>query len=132
MMDGNLGETTLPSFDSVLFSPLPMATPENERRSRKRIPGSGPISITSNQSDKATGHVRDLSLTGIFFYTNQAIREGAELEMVMILPEQLTQGEKRWVCCQASVVRVEDAKAEGRLGVAAAIRNMAVLPEIPS
>jgi hypothetical protein len=49
--------------------------------------------------------------------------------MVLILPPELTQGEKRWVCCQASVVRVED-KKDGNFGVAARIRNMDVLPEI--
>jgi len=109
-----------------------MTAPEKERRSRKRIPASGSISITSAQQEQSTGHARDLSLNGIFFYTNQKIREGSDLEMVLILPPELTQGEKRWVCCQASVIRVEDGKKGEPMGVAATIRNIATLPELPS
>jgi hypothetical protein len=108
-----------------------MATPKNERRSQKRIPVRLPVSIASGQSEAATGHTRDLSSSGIFLYTSQQIREGNELEVILILPPQLTHGEKRWVCCLASVVRVEQTRRSGQLGVAASIRKMATLPEIP-
>ena len=108
-----------------------MATPKNERRSQKRIPVRLPVSIASGQSEAATGHTRDLSSSGIFLYTSQQIREGNELEVILILPPQLTHGEKRWVCCQASVVRVEQTRRSGQLGVTASIRKMATLPEIP-
>jgi hypothetical protein len=50
--------------------------------------------------------------------------------MVLMLPAQLTDGEKRWVCCQASVLRVEPGGEDGRFGVAASIRSIATLPEI--
>jgi len=50
--------------------------------------------------------------------------------MILILPSELTSGEKRWVCCRASVVRVEDSEEGGDFGVAARIRSMEVLPEI--
>ena len=56
---------------------------------------------------QATGFTRDLSASGIFIYTDSQISEGSELEMVLILPPELTHGEKQWVCCQASVVRVK-------------------------
>jgi hypothetical protein len=49
--------------------------------------------------------------------------------MVLILPPELTQGEKRWVCCRASVVRVEENR-DGNFGIAASIQNMDILPEI--
>jgi hypothetical protein len=61
-----------------------------------------------------------------------SIVEGSELEMVLILPPELTQGTKQWVCCRASVVRVEDSEGGGDFGVAASIRSLEVLPEIPS
>ena len=48
--------------------------------------------------------------------------------LVLILPPELTSGEKCWVCCQATVVRVEDEGTE--FGVAAQIRRMDILPEI--
>ena len=47
-----------------------------------------------------------------------------------MLPPALTGGEKRWVCCQADVVRVESADGKKDLGVAASIRKMQMLPEI--
>jgi hypothetical protein len=52
------------------------------------------------------------------------------LEIVLILPPELTQGEKQWVCCQAAVVRVENATSGGGFGVAAKIESMEILPEI--
>jgi c-di-GMP-binding flagellar brake protein YcgR len=107
-----------------------MAIPKDDRRSGQRIPASVPVSIKAPQGNlELTGQTRDLSASGIFLYTASHISEGSELEMVLILPPELTQGEKRWVCCRASVVRVEK-NTDGNFGVAASIRNMDILPEI--
>jgi hypothetical protein len=107
-----------------------MNLPKDDRRSRQRIPARVPVSIKEPQGSlQLTGQTRDLSTSGIFLYTNSHISEGSQLEMVLILPPELTQGEKRWVCCQASVVRVEESK-DGNFGVAASIQNMDILPEI--
>jgi len=108
-----------------------MALPKPERRSRNRIPVRVPVSVKSPQSQSTKGYTRDLSMNGIFLYTDSQISQGSELEVVLLLPPELASGEKRWVCCQASVVRVEERREGGRLGVAASIRNMAVVPEIP-
>lgn len=107
-----------------------MSETKSERRSRPRLPVRLGVSIRSSQSQPATGYTRDLSESGIFLYANSEIREGSDLEMVLLLPAQLTNGEKRWVCCQASVIRVEAGGTDGRFGVAASIRSMATLPEI--
>jgi len=107
-----------------------MSKPKSERRSSERIPARLGVSIRSSQSQPATGYTRDLSTSGIFLYSNSEITVGSELEMVLMLPSKLTDGEKRWVCCQASVLRVEPGGEDGRFGVAASIRNIATLPEI--
>ncbi len=108
---------------------MPDAKPE--RRSRQRLAVRVPVSIQSRQGRvQASGYTRDLSTSGIFLYTDSQIGEGSELEMILILPSGLTSGEKRWVCCRASVVRVEDSEEGGDFGVAARIRSMEVLPEI--
>lgn len=109
-----------------------MTTPEKERRSRNRVASEVPISITSDRREIGSARARDLSLSGIFFYTSHEIREGNDLEMVLMLPPELTQGEKKWVCCQASVIRVESKGDSQELGVAASIRNIATLPELPT
>jgi|SRR5580704_17652141 hypothetical protein len=107
-----------------------MATSKDDRRSRQRIPASVPVTIKAPQGNlQLAGQTRDLSTSGVFLYTNTHISEGSELEMVLILPPELTQGEKRWVCCRASVVRVEENR-DGNFGIAASIQNMDILPEI--
>lgn len=110
-----------------------MSTTKSERRSRQRVPARVPVSIKSKSGTvETTGFTRDLNRSGIFIYTDSQISAGSELEMVLILPPEITHGEKQWVCCQASVVRVEDGKDGKDFGVAASIRSIEVLPEIPS
>ena len=108
-----------------------MTSDKPEQRSLPRVPVQVQVSIRSGQSQASTGLTRDLSRNGVFFYTDSQIHEGSNLELVVMLPPELTQGEKSWVCCQATVVRVEEASEGGQMGVAAHIRNIATLPEIP-
>ena len=108
-----------------------MTSEKPEKRSLPRVPVQVQVSIRSGQSQASTGLTRDLSRNGVFFYTDSQIHEGSDLELVVMLPPELTQGEKSWVCCQATVVRIEEAPAAGQVGVAANIRNIASLPEIP-
>jgi hypothetical protein len=108
-----------------------MPEPKPDRRSRKRLPVRLPVSIKAQQGAlETTGYTRDLTDGSIFLYTESHIAQGSELEMVLVLPPELTNGEKRWVCCQALVVRVEDSLDGSDFGVAARIRSMEVLPEI--
>jgi hypothetical protein len=117
----------------VVIRSLSMPNAKPERRSQDRVPARVPVSIKAQSgSVEGTGFTRDLSTSGIFIYTDSQISEGSELEMVLILPPELTHGEKQWVCCQAAVVRVEGNKDGGDFGVAASIRSIEVLPEIPS
>jgi hypothetical protein len=103
--------------------------PTSERRLGKRIVAQVPVQIrTATAEPEQTAHTRDLSTNGVFLYTQSRMAEGSELEIVMILPAELT-GEKRWVCCHATVVRVEESSGPS-FGVAAAIRKMDLLPEI--
>jgi len=46
-----------------------------------------------------------------------------------MLPPEVTLAGRQWVCCNARIVRVEEA-SEGKRGVAAAIEKIAVLPEL--
>ena|ERR1700675_3481491 len=108
-----------------------MPDPKSERRSGQRMPVRLGVSIRSSQSQPAAAHSRDLSASGIFLYADSEILVGSELEMVLMLPTQFTNGEKRWVCCQALVVRVEPGAECSGFGIAASIRSMATLPEIP-
>jgi hypothetical protein len=90
-----------------------------------------PVKINAKTGVVQTGHTRDLSSNGIFLYTDAHLSEGSELEIILVLPPELTDGEKRWACCQASVVRVEPSGQDGNFGLAASIRRFELMPEIP-
>jgi PilZ domain len=103
---------------------------QSERRTSQRVPAKLPVTIQSPAKASVTAVSRDLSMSGIFLYSDSEILVGSNLEMVLMLPAELTDGEKHWVCCQASVIRVEPSGEDGRFGVAASIRTMVALPEI--
>jgi len=101
-----------------------------DKRSRSRISVNVPATVRTKDMDaEAAAVTRDLSMGGVFLYTDRRVTEGSKLEIVLILPAELGLGEKQWACCQASVVRVEDGD---RFGVAARIDRLDMLPEIPS
>jgi hypothetical protein len=99
-----------------------------ERRSGTRIATRVPTRVRTQQGTDHTAQTRDVSANGIFLYTQSRIETGTDVELVLILPPELTSGEKCWVCCQATVVRVEEDGVE--FGVAAQIRRMDILPEV--
>jgi len=100
---------------------------ENERRSGTRIATRVPTRVRTAQGAEQTAQTRDVSANGVFLYTNSKMEKGTEVELVLILPPELTAGEKCWVCCQATIVRVEEGP---EFGIAAQIRRMDILPEV--
>ena len=103
-------------------------TSNAERRSGRRINARVPTRVRSQGSDQSA-ETRDVGSNGVFLYTKSRMEIGTEVELVLILPPELTSGEKCWVCCQAIIVRVEE-EGGARFGVAAKIRRMDVLPEV--
>ena len=99
-----------------------------ERRSGTRIATSVPTRVRTAEGSDQTAQTRDVSASGVFMYAQSRMEKGTDVELVLILPPELTAGEKCWVCCQATVVRVEQEGAE--FGVAAQIRRMDILPEV--
>jgi hypothetical protein len=99
-----------------------------ERRSGTRIATRVPTRVRTAQGADHTAQTRDVSANGVFLYTKAPMKEGTEVELVLILPPELTSGERCWVCCQATVVRVEEEGSE--FGVAAQIRRMDIMPEM--
>jgi hypothetical protein len=99
-----------------------------ERRTGKRVTTSVPTRVRTAQGIEHSAHTRDVSTNGIFLYTKSRMEAGTEVELVLILPPELTSGERCWVCCQATILRVEEQGSE--FGVAAQIHRMDVLPEI--
>jgi hypothetical protein len=103
-------------------------TTNAERRSAKRIPTRVPARVRSGQGIESSAQTRDVSANGVYLYAKSRMEQGSEVELVLILPPELTSGEKCWVCCQATIIRVEESDQE--FGVAAQIRRMNIMPEI--
>ena len=101
---------------------------EKERRAGTRIKTRVATRVRTAEGKDHTAQTRDVSANGVFLYTNSKMERGTEVELVLILPPELTSGEKCWVCCQATVVRVEEKGSD--YGVAAQIRRMDILPEV--
>ncbi|MGA7931248.1 MAG: PilZ domain-containing protein [Candidatus Sulfotelmatobacter sp.] len=107
-------------------------TSKIDRRSRQRVVANLPVRLRSTATNvELSAQTRDVSTNGVFLYTNTSMMQGSEVELVLILPPELTSGEKYWVCCHARVLRVEQGPGKD-FGVAAEIRRMDILPEIPA
>lgn len=103
-----------------------------DRRSRARVLTTVPVRVRGAAVDtELSAQTRDVSENGIFLYTGSPLAQGSEIELVLILPPELTSGEKCWVCCHGRVVRVEQGPGT-QFGVGAEIQRMDVLPEIPA
>jgi hypothetical protein len=105
---------------------------KTDRRSRSRVVAKLPVRVRSAAANaELSAQTRDVSTNGVFLYTNSRMVEGSDVELVLILPPELTSGEKCWVCCHARVLRVEQGPGKD-FGVAAEIQRMNILPEIPA
>jgi hypothetical protein len=104
-----------------------------DRRSRRRVVATLPVRVrgTAANAELSAAQTRDVSTNGVFLYSPSRMAEGSDVELVLILPPELTAGEKCWVCCHARVLRVEQGPGKD-FGVAAEIRRMDILPEIPA
>ena len=99
-----------------------------ERRAGTRIATRVSTRVRTAKGIEQAAHTRDVSANGVYLYTKSKMEKGAEVELVLILPPELTSGEKFWVCCQATIVRVEENGSD--FGVAAKISRMDLLPEV--
>jgi hypothetical protein len=107
-----------------------MEKPGDERRKSSRVQMSVPVALrTGDGRAEQSATTRDLSSNGVFLYTKEPMRPGSQIEIVLILPPELAGGTRRWACCQASILRVENPTDSG-FGIAAKIENLDLLPEI--
>lgn len=60
---------------------------ESDRRARKRVAAAVPVRVrTGASAPEVAAETRDVSTNGVFFYTKSRMVEGAEVELVLILP----------------------------------------------
>ena len=86
-----------------------MSTPpvQVERRVGQRFPYAISVSLLEPSSSlKGHGFTQDLSSRGAFFFTEVPLTEGAQIELTLKMPSEITLGESMPVRCRARVLRV--------------------------
>ncbi len=103
-----------------------------ERRAAHRYDLSLPVIIRvpyDKDGPTRNGKTRDISTRGVYFTIDQDLAAGAELDITLTLPAQITRGTEVFVRAQGKVVRVEKKNHDGSLylGVAAVIERYDII-----
>jgi hypothetical protein len=97
------------SGDSGKGWDAPMTTPtlRVERRAGQRFPYLLPVSLREcATSTEGVGFTQDLSSRGVFFFTDAPLLEGAEIELTLRMPSEITLGESMPVRCRGRILRI--------------------------
>ncbi len=117
-----------------------------ERRIGQRFAFNLPVSLRDvATAAEGLGFTQDLSSRGAFLFTDMALREGAEVELTLKMPSEITLGENMRVRCRGSVLRIVKPAdnnwkpasqagtgikgAETKIGVAVCLKGYEYLPE---
>jgi c-di-GMP-binding flagellar brake protein YcgR len=108
-----------------------------ERRAARRYDLSLPVIIRvpiSQEREARNGKTRDISTRGVYFILDNDLTAGAELDITLTLPAEITRGTEVYVRAQGKVVRVEKRKEDEieRVGVAAVIERYDIIRGEPA
>jgi PilZ domain len=99
-----------------------------ERRSSQRFAFQVPVLFrVPSEGRTGSGYTQDLSSRGALVWTDLPLNEGALVEMIMVMPSEITLAEDMNVCCSAHVTRLEQS-AVGKPAVAVRIERYEFLP----
>ncbi len=78
-----------------------------ERRIGQRFAFNLPVSLRDVlTAAEGLGFTQDLSSRGAFLFTDMAVSEGAEIELTLRMPSEITLGENMRVRCRGQVLRI--------------------------
>ncbi len=120
-----------------------MTTPPGqvERRVGQRFPFLLPVSLRDvSTGAEALGFTQDISSRGVFFFTEMPICEGADIELTLNMPSEITLGTNMRVRCRGHVLRVirpsikgfpppAQGGSETKIGVAVRLERYEYLPD---
>jgi hypothetical protein len=120
-----------------------------ERRIGQRFAFNLPVSLRdSATAAEGLGFTQDLSSRGTFLFTDMALSEGAEIELTLEMPSEITLGENMRVRCRGRILRIVRAKeatwrfpdateaksteteTQTKIGVAVCLSGYEYLPDI--
>jgi len=104
----------------------------SERRVARRYDLSLPVMVripAQGFAGTQSGRTRDISTKGLYFVIDQDVRAGSNLDIMLTLPKEMTNGEEVLVKASGKIVRVESRREDGneRLGVAAVIERYDIM-----
>jgi hypothetical protein len=110
-----------------------------ERRVGQRFSYLLPVSLRDpNSGIESVGFTQDLSSKGVFFFTDAPLAEGAQIELTLKMPSEITLGESMPVRCRGRILRVIrpaaalfgacSGLAETKIGVAVRLEQYEYLP----
>lgn len=110
-----------------------------ERRVGQRFSYLLPVSLRDpNSGIESVGFTQDLSSRGVFFFTEAPLVEGAQIELTLRMPSEITLGESMPVRCHGRILRVvrpataspgaSSGRAETKIGVAVRLEQYEYLP----
>lgn len=75
------------------------------------------------------GKTRDISTRGVYFTIDQDLGAGAELDITLTLPAEVTRGSEVFIRAMGKVVRVDKKPedSDSRVGVAAVIERYEII-----
>lgn len=106
------------------------ATGQLERRAAQRFALHIPVAIRLADSElETTGFTQDLSARGAFLYTESKVAEGANVELTLNMPSEITLAEDMRVKCRGKVLRVVRSTDGNKLGVAVHLEDYEYLQD---
>jgi len=111
-----------------------------ERRVGQRFAFNLPVCLRDVATTaEGLGFTQDLSSRGAFLFTDMALAEGAEIELTLKMPSEITLGENMRVRCRGQVLRIVKPADTGnksalkspekKIGVAVCLKGYEYLPE---
>ena len=96
-----------------------------ERRTMRRFDMRLPAAVNGTDAGVVglLTETQNVSARGVFFYLDQPLPEGSQLEMVLTFPPHITLTDAVRVRFRARVVRVETPLPSSRVGIAAIIED---------
>jgi c-di-GMP-binding flagellar brake protein YcgR len=107
-----------------------------ERRTARRYDLTLPVIIrmpVEKEPTPRSGKTRDISTRGLYFTIDQDVGAGAELDITLTLPSEVTRGSEVFIRAMGKVVRVDKQPENGtsRVGVAAVIERYEIIRNEP-
>lgn len=108
-----------------------------ERRAARRYDLSLPVIIrvpVERETSSRNGKTRDISTRGVYFTIDDDLGAGAELDITLTLPSEVTRGSEVFIRAMGKVVRVDRTPENGssRVGVAAIIERYEIIRNEPA